>query len=111
MKIQKLPYIIYRDYPDYGYLTDNRNYGYDTVCKSSRKVGELIISKVGSIFYSVLENCPQTLEEIVNRFAFLMDCAMLGAGVGFDTKGAQANIKIYQPNKDIGKVFVIKDSR
>ena len=67
MKIQKLPYIIYRDYPDYGYLTDNRNYGYDTVCKSSRKVGELIISKVGSIFYSVLENCPQTLEEIVNR--------------------------------------------
>lgn len=67
MKIQKLPYIIFRAYPDYGYLTDNRNYGYDTACKSSRKVGELIISKVGSVFYSVLENCPQTLDEIVNR--------------------------------------------
>ena len=77
MKIQKLPYIIYRDYPDYGYLTDNRNYGYDTVCKSSRKVGELIISKVGSIFYSVLENCPQTLEEIVNISKMLKEISYI----------------------------------
>ena len=70
--------------------------------------------------YTTLNNCAfistkpinrYNIEEILNRFAFLMDCAMLGVGVGFDTKGAQANIKIYQPNKDIGKVFVIKDSR
>lgn len=62
----KYPYIIYRDYPDYGYLTDNRNFGYDTASKSSLKFGDRIISKTGSIFYSVLTEMPRSLCEIVN---------------------------------------------
>ena len=39
MFVRKLPYIIYRAYPTSGYLTDNRNFGYDTATKSCIKVG------------------------------------------------------------------------
>lgn len=67
MSYFKLPYILYRDYPDFGYLTDNRNFGYDTASKSSVKVGDRILSKTGSVFYSVLTETPQTVEEIASR--------------------------------------------
>ncbi len=43
-------------------------------------------------------------------FCFMMDMAMLGVGVGFDTKGA-GKIHICQPNPDHIRVFVIPDSR
>ena len=65
------PYILYRDYPDFGYLTDNRNFGYDTACKSCVKVGDRILSKTGSIFYSVLTEKPQSEESIVQQLARL----------------------------------------
>ena len=65
MYYSRPPYIIFRDYPDFGYLTDNRNYGYDTAAKSSLKVGDRILDKVGSIIYSVLSDKPKPLEEIV----------------------------------------------
>ena len=67
MSYYKLPYILYRDYPDFGYLTDNRNFGYDTASKSSVKVGDRVLSKTGSVFYSVLTETPQTVEEITCR--------------------------------------------
>ena len=67
MYIQKLPYIIYRAYPSYGYLTDNRNFGYDTASKSCLKVGDLILSQEGSAFYSVLEYRLLSIDEIVCR--------------------------------------------
>lgn len=66
MIIRKLPYIIYRDYPDYGYLTDNRNFGYDTASRSSLKLGELLLSKTGSIFYSALSDTPQDIDAVVD---------------------------------------------
>ena len=62
----KYPYIIYRNYPDYGYLTDNRNFGYDTASKSSPKFGERILSKTGSIFCSALTEIPRSLSDIVD---------------------------------------------
>lgn len=58
------PYIIFRDYPKFGYLTDNRNYGYDTAAKSSLKVGDRILDKTGSIIYSVLSEKPKSNKEI-----------------------------------------------
>lgn len=65
MIIRKLPYILYRDYPEYGYLTDNRNFGYDTASRSCVKVGELLLSKSGSILYSVLSEEPQDIDMIL----------------------------------------------
>lgn len=67
MTIRKLPYILYRDYPGYGYLTDNRNFGYDTACKSSIKVGELLLSKTGSIFYSMLSYDSQDIDFVLDK--------------------------------------------
>lgn len=67
MYIQRLPNIIYRQYSEFGYLTDNRNFGYDTATKSCRKVGDLLLSKVGCVFYSQLSYEPQNIDFIVKR--------------------------------------------
>lgn len=64
MYFSKLPYILYRDYPDFGYLTDNRNFGYDTASRSCVKVGDRILSKSGSLFYSVLSEEAQNEHEV-----------------------------------------------
>ena len=69
MLYSTLPTIIYRDYPDFGFLTDNRIYGYDTASKSSIKIGERLLSKTGSIFYSVLNNTPQSLQTICEKLS------------------------------------------
>ena len=61
------PYIIFRDCSDFGYLTDNRNFGYDTASRSCIKVGERILSKIGSVFYSILSEEAQSLPEIVEQ--------------------------------------------
>lgn len=67
MYVSKYPYIIFREYPDYGYLTDNRNFGYDTQSKSMIKVGDRVISKSGCVFYSVLSEVPEDVTVIVSR--------------------------------------------
>lgn len=71
MRYYRLPYILFRDYPDFGYLTDNRSFGYDTACKSCVKVGDRILSKTGSIFYSVLTDKPQSEYEIAGQLVLL----------------------------------------
>ena len=73
MRYFRLPYILYRDYPDFGYLTDNRNFGYDTASKSCVKVGDRIVSKVGSVFYSVLEDKPLSDKEMVAKLMPLFE--------------------------------------
>ena len=67
MYVSKCPYIIFREYPYYGYLTDNRNFGYDTQSKSMTKVGDRVISKSGCVFYSVLSEVPEDVTVIVSR--------------------------------------------
>ena len=67
MYFSRPPYILFRDYPDFGYLTDNRNFGYDTVSKSCLKTGDRILSKTGSIFYSILTEKAQSVHEIVEQ--------------------------------------------
>ena len=71
MLYYRLPYILYRDHPDFGYLTDNRNFGYDTAYKSCVKVGDRVLSKTGSVFYSVLTEVPQSEDEIAQKLARL----------------------------------------
>jgi ribonucleoside-triphosphate reductase len=47
---------------------------------------------------------------VEDPFCFLMDAAMLGVGVGFDTKGA-GTIPLYQPISDQTITYTIPDSR
>lgn len=62
---------MYRSYPDYGYLTDNRNFGYDTASHSSIKVGELLLSNTGNAFYSILKSIPEDIEDVILRLCKL----------------------------------------
>jgi ribonucleoside-triphosphate reductase len=63
-----------------------------------------------------LNNCGMVSTDDLNEadpaepFCFMMDMAMLGVGVGFDTKGA-GRIRIRRPNPDKTRVFAIPDSR
>ena len=57
---------MYRAYPNFGYVTDNRNFGYDTASMSRLKVGDLLLSKTGSVFYSQLSDSPKKIEDIMN---------------------------------------------
>ena len=75
MYVSKLPYIIFREYPEYGYLTDNRNFGYDTQSKSCVKVGDRVISKSGCVFYSVLSFVPEEVSVIVSRLLLIFSNA------------------------------------
>ena len=71
MFVRKRPYIIYRAYPTRGYLTDNRNFGYDTAAKSCLKVGDLLMSHEGNIFYSQLEDAFRGVDEIARKLTTL----------------------------------------
>ncbi len=67
MYVRRLSYILYRRYAEKGYLTDNRNFGYDTYSKSCIKVGDLLLSNEGSVFYSMLDDKFQDINDIVYR--------------------------------------------
>lgn len=71
MIIFRLPYIMYRAYPNFGYLTDNRNFGYDTSSRSCRKVGDIILSQIGSVFYSQLSVIPQNIDDVIERLCLM----------------------------------------
>lgn len=51
-----------------------------------------------------------TVEDIIKPYLFLMDNAMLGVGIGFDTKASQSNIEIIGALEK-SKEFIIDDSR
>lgn len=67
MYVKKSPNIIYREYSGFGYLSDNRNYGYDTASHSSTKVGDLVLSKEGYVFCSVLSSSYRSIESLVQQ--------------------------------------------
>lgn len=64
---------------------------------------------------AALQNCAfistadMTYEDPTGPFAFLMEASMLGIGVGFDTKGAAKNFRIYSPHDTI--TYVVPDTR
>lgn len=65
---------------------------------------------------AALQNCAfistmeMTREDPAAPFTFLMEASMLGIGVGFDTKGASKDFKIYNPS-DEWEEFIVPDSR
>ena len=63
--------VIFRNYSSFGYITDNRNFGYK---KNNNKndIGDKILSESGAVFFSVLDRNPQNIdvlaEKISNQF-------------------------------------------
>jgi hypothetical protein len=72
--------------------------------------------------YAALNNCAfvstqvkdvkdvNNVNDIVKPYLFLMDSAMLGVGVGFDTKASESGIKVLLVRKS-EQVHIIEDSR
>jgi len=59
--------ILFRSYDTFGYITDNRNFGYKKTDDNDFYVGDKILSESGSVFYSVLKRTPQTIEELAKK--------------------------------------------
>lgn len=63
------PHVIYRNYDSFGYLTDNRNFGYRMIDDQKPDIGDKIISKTGSVFVSFLTETPQSTAALVKKIA------------------------------------------
>ena len=105
MFVRRLPYIIYRAYPNTGYLTDNRNFGYDTASKSCLKVGDMLLSKEGSVFYSLLDNYYKSVDEIARELTKIFhgaDYEMLleDAAVFYRELAAKGFVSVSDDGKD-----------
>lgn len=62
--------VIFRNYDSFGYITDNRNFGYKQINNNENHIGDKILSESGVVFLSVLDRKPQTIDELaikINR--------------------------------------------
>lgn len=59
--------VLFRQYKEYGYITDNSMFGYRLLSDSKPMLGEKYVSESGSIMLGMLSKFPQDIEEIVNK--------------------------------------------
>lgn len=67
MFIKRRSSVLYRDYCTFGYITDNRNFGYNKANGKGTIIGDKILSKSGSIFMSVLNRKPQSINNLAKK--------------------------------------------
>jgi radical SAM protein with 4Fe4S-binding SPASM domain len=59
--------VIFRVFDSFGYVTDNRNYGYKLANSNENYIGDKILSESGAIFFSVLDKKPQAIDELAKK--------------------------------------------
>ena len=59
--------IIFRNYESFGYITDNRNFGYKLTNSNENYIGDKILSESGNVFFSALDRKPQTIDELSKK--------------------------------------------
>lgn len=59
--------IIFRSYESFGYITDNRNFGYKLTDSNENYIGDKILSESGNVFFSVLDRKPQNINKLSNK--------------------------------------------
>ncbi|OFX84944.1 MAG: radical SAM protein [Bacteroidetes bacterium GWF2_33_16] len=59
--------VLFRNYESFGYITDNRNFGYKRIGNNENYIGDKIISESGAIFLSVLTRKPQSLNVLAKK--------------------------------------------
>lgn len=59
--------VIFRNYESFGYLTDNRNFGYKHLNDDINDIGDKILSESGAVFISVLDKKAQSIYEIATK--------------------------------------------
>lgn len=67
MFVKQKSNVMFRDYGDFGYITDNRNFGYEKKNSNESCIGDKILSESGAVFFSVLDRKPQPLNELANK--------------------------------------------
>lgn len=58
--------VLFRHFGDFGYITDNRNFGYNLL-GSNFTLGDEIISETGADIVSCLKKTPLSIDEIMNK--------------------------------------------
>lgn len=69
MYFKKKLSIIYRDYGSFGYITDNRNFGYKQLNSNGKNIGDKIVSQSGAIFFNALGREPQSIEFLAKKIS------------------------------------------
>lgn len=59
--------VIFRNYESFGYITDNRNFGYRQINNNEKVIGDKILSESGAVFMSVLDRKPQSIDELAKK--------------------------------------------
>lgn len=59
--------VIFRNHDSFGYITDNRNFGYKQINNDNSVLGDKILSDSGTIFMSVLNRKPQFIDELAEK--------------------------------------------
>ena len=67
MFFKKCSNIIFRKYDSFGYITDNRNFGYKKKGDTRNDIGDKILSASGAVFFSVLDTIPQKLDDLAKK--------------------------------------------
>jgi uncharacterized radical SAM superfamily Fe-S cluster-containing enzyme len=58
---------MFRNYESFGYITDNRNFGYKLTTDNENYIGDKILSETGAVFFSVLDRKPQSLDALAKK--------------------------------------------
>lgn len=66
MYFKKKSNIIFRNYESFGYITDNRNFGYRNAANEN-DIGDKIVSQSGAVFLSAIAQKPQALDCIAKK--------------------------------------------
>lgn len=67
MFLKKRFNVIFRDYNSFGYITDNKNFRYTNINSNESHIGDKILSESGTVFFSVLDRKPQSLDDLAKQ--------------------------------------------
>jgi radical SAM protein with 4Fe4S-binding SPASM domain len=67
MYFKKKSNVLFRNYESFGFITDNRNFGYKQANSNEDVIGDKIISESGAVFISVLGKKTQTIDELAEK--------------------------------------------
>ena len=59
--------VLFRQYNEYGYITDNSMFGYRMLNDMTPLPGEKYVSESGAVMFSVLSRTPQYIDDIVKK--------------------------------------------
>lgn len=69
MFLKRRSNVLFRNFGSFGYLTDNRNFGYGWRNDRKETTGDIVVSQSGAVFLSALSREPQDFDDVVARIS------------------------------------------